>query len=121
MNKIRFVFRSGGWRRMGVRLVRAAALALLVALALPSAAADSRAVKSRVAPVYPELAKRMKIEGEVRLSVTVDAEGKVTDVKAVSGNHMLSSAAEDAVRKWKFEPGPGSFTVEVALTFALAE
>jgi len=34
---------------------------------------------------------------------------------------MLSSAAEDAVRKWKFEPGPGSFTVEVALTFALAE
>ena len=43
MNKIRFVFRSGGWRRMGVRMVRAAALALLVALALPSAAADSRA------------------------------------------------------------------------------
>jgi len=57
----------------------------------------------------------------VRLEVTVDAEGKVTDVKKVSGNGMLSNAAEDAVRKWRFESGAGSSTVEVILNFALGQ
>ena len=52
---------------------------------------------------------------------TFDPEGKVTDVKRVSGNGMLSSAAEDAVRKWRFEPGPGASTVELSLNFALTQ
>jgi TonB family protein len=51
----------------------------------------------------------------------VDAAGKVTDVKTLSGNRMLSTAAEDAVRKWKFETGPGSFTVDVSISFALSQ
>jgi outer membrane biosynthesis protein TonB len=34
---------------------------------------------------------------------------------------MLSAAAEDAVRKWRFEPGPDTSTVEVALNFAFAQ
>ena len=49
----------------------------------------------------------------------MDADGKVTDVKQVSGNHSLSQAAEDAVRKWKFEAAGGSSTMEVTLNFAL--
>jgi outer membrane biosynthesis protein TonB len=49
----------------------------------------------------------------------VDADGKVTDVKPVSGNRMLSVAAEDAVRRWKFESGAGVATVEVSVNFAL--
>jgi len=106
-------------RRAGVRLMQAAALALVVTLVMPARAADERAVKSRVAPAYPEIAKRMRIGGMVRLAVTVDAEGNVTGVKPLSGNNMLSIAAEDAVRKWRFEPGPASSTVEVALNFAL--
>jgi TonB family protein len=121
MNKNHFEFRFNGLRRARVRLMHVAALALVVALAIPARAGDERAIKSRVAPLYPEIAKRMRITGEVRLSVTVDAEGKVTDVKAISGNGMLSVAAEDAVRKWKFVPGPGLSTVEVALNFALAQ
>jgi len=108
-------------RRTAVRLIQSAVLALAVALALPACAADNRAVKTRIAPAYPEIAKRMRIVGEVRLEVTVDADGKVTDVKKVSGNSMLSSAAEDAVRKWKFESGSGASTVEVMLNFALGQ
>src|SRR5271157_4674546 len=98
-------------RRTGMRLLQATALALVLALAMPARAADVRAVKSRVPPVYPEIAKRMKIDGSVKVEVTVDADGKVSDVKTVSGNRVLSSAAEDAVRKWRFEPGPGQSTV----------
>jgi TonB family protein len=102
-----------------MRLMQAAALALMVTMAVPARASDERAVKSRVAPAYPEIAKRMRISGVVRLSVTVDAEGKVTDVKPLSGNGMLSTAATDAVRRWRFEPGSGVSTVEVALNFSL--
>ncbi len=85
------------------------------------ARAEDRAVKSRVAPVYPEIAKRMKIGGVVRLEVTVDPDGKVADVKQISGNHMLSESAEEAVRKWKFVPGPSQSIVDVDLNFELAQ
>ena len=101
--------------------MKAAVLGLLVALAMPGRAADERAVKSRVAPVYPEVAKRMRIFGAVKVQATVDAEGKVTDVKALSGNSALVNAAEDAVRKWRFAPGEGVALVEVTVNFDMAQ
>lgn len=107
-------------RRVGTRLLQAATMALLLALAVPGRAED-RAVKMRVPPVYPEIAKRMRISGAVKVQATVDADGKVTDVKAVSGNHVLGAAAEEAVRKWKFESGAGTATVEVEINFAMAQ
>ena len=97
----------------------AAALALAAVIALPAHAADDRAVKSRVSPIYPEIAKRMKIGGVVKIEASVDSEGKVTAVKTVSGNHMLSPAAEQAVHNWKFAAGDGVSTVEVDVNFAL--
>jgi TonB family protein len=121
MHKDRVAGLPGVWSRLGFGFLQAGVLALLFTLALPSRAADDRAVKSRVPPVYPELAKRMKISGEVKLEATVDADGKVKDVKEKSGNHMLAVAAEDAVRKWRFEGGSGDATVEVAVNFALSQ
>jgi TonB family protein len=102
--------------RIGSRLILVCALAF--AFTMPSGAED-RAVKQRVSPVYPEIAKRMRIEGVIKMSVTVDADGKVLDVKTVSGNRTLSIAAEDAVRKWKFEAGAGVTQVDVSMNFAL--
>jgi TonB family protein len=102
-------------------MFQAAALALILAMVMPVRAAEERAVKSRVAPVYPEIAKRMRVGGEVVLEATVNAQGKVTDVKAVSGNHILVMAAEDAVRQWKFEPASGDSNVDVAISFNAAQ
>lgn len=121
MNSIVDKIRSRVLRRAVSRLFQAAAVAVLVAMALPARAADDRPVKQRIPPVYPEIAKRMKIGGEVKLEATVDATGKVTDVKTLSGNHMLSIAAEEAVRKWKFEPGAGDSHVDVAVNFTPAQ
>lgn len=101
--------------------MKAAVLGLLLALALPGRAADERAVKSRVAPIYPEIAKRMRISGAVKVEATVDAGGKVTDVKGLSGNSILTNAAEEAVRKWKFAPGDGVVVVDVTLNFEIPE
>lgn len=109
------------FQRTAARLFQATALALVVALALPAKAADERAVRSKVAPVYPELAKRMKIGGVIKIEATVDPQGAVVDTKSVSGNHMLSVAAEEAVRKWRFMPGAAQSTVEVTVNFAVAQ
>jgi TonB family protein len=102
-------------------LFQAAALALVVALALPARATDERAVRSRVAPVYPELAKRLRVGGIIRIEATVDPGGAVVETKTVSGNHMLSVAAEEAVHKWKFMPAAAQSTVEVTVTFAIGQ
>jgi protein TonB len=112
--------RDGNLRRAGTLLVHAAVLAMILAMALP-ARADERAVKSKVAPVYPAIARRMKIEGDVHLIATVDAKGKVTDVKEVSGNHILALAAEDAVREWRFVRGPATSSVDVWIDFKLGQ
>jgi TonB family protein len=101
--------------------LRAAALAPLLALlvTLPVHAADGeRPIKQRVTPTYPELARRMHVSGVVRIAATVTPEGNVSATKTVSGNRMLSEAAEDAVHKWKFAPAPSESTVEVTINFA---
>ena len=94
-------------------------MALIMLCALPAGAASDRAVKSKVPPVYPELARRMKISGVVKVQATVDADGKVTGAKTMSGNSALQNAAEEAVRKWKFATGDGTVTVAVEVNFAL--
>ena len=119
MDKICFELPPNRLQRAGAWLMQAAALALMVALTMPARAADTRAIKLRTAPHYPEIAKRMRVSGLVRLTVTVDAEGSVTDVKPLSGNGLLSAAAEEAVRTWRFEPGPSASTVEVTVNFSL--
>jgi TonB family protein len=58
----------------------------------------------KVEPVYPDRARRQQLEGTVRLRVAVDAEGKVEDVKVLSGSSLFSQAAADAVRQWHYEP-----------------
>jgi protein TonB len=66
----------------------------------------SRKVKSRVEPVYPELAKRNKISGSARVELLVTPDGKVKDVKVLGGNPVLVQAVVTAVVKWKYEPAP---------------
>src|SRR5580658_8365720 len=66
----------------------------------------NRKVKSKVAPLYPELARRMNISGVVKIMVTVAANGTVKDAKLVGGHPVLANAALDAVKKWRFETGP---------------
>jgi TonB family protein len=63
----------------------------------------------------------MRASGTVSIEATVDASGNVSDAKAVDGNRLLAPAAEDAVRKWKFEAGPGVTKVKVDVNFSLAQ
>ncbi len=52
---------------------------------------------------YPELARRMRIAGVVRLELRLTSSGAVHDSKVLGGNPLLVSAAQEAVRQAKFE------------------
>lgn len=58
----------------------------------------------KVIPVYPELAKRARVEFAVQLEVNVDEEGNVISVKVLKGHPLLDQAAVDAVKQWKYSP-----------------
>lgn len=55
-------------------------------------------------PVYPESARRARVEGVVSLECSIDRDGRVSDVKVISAPSSLDSAAVDAVRQWVYEP-----------------
>ena len=76
-----------------------------------------RKVVTKVAPAYPDLAKRMHVGGVVKMEVLIRANGSVKSVKVVGGNPVLIESATDAVRRWKFEPAPQDATEIVQLTF----
>ena len=58
----------------------------------------------RVAPVYPDIARRAHIGGTVVLNAVIRPDGKVGTVQVVSGNPLLARAAVDAVQQWRYEP-----------------
>ena len=80
-------------------------------------ASGERKVVERVEPVYPALAKRTNVRGVVKLEVSVKANGTVKAIKVIGGNPVLLDAANDAVRKWKFEAGPDETTETVRISF----
>ncbi|HEX7962048.1 MAG TPA: TonB family protein, partial [Terriglobales bacterium] len=55
-------------------------------------------------PGYPELAKRNGVTGDVVLKFVVTKDGKVTNVRVVSGNPTLALAAVQSVKLWRYRP-----------------
>jgi TonB family protein len=93
------------------------AMAFGLAATLPASAQEGRHVKSRVAPQYPELAKRMNVTGVVKLRVTIGANGTVKDAKVIGGHPLLVDPAIEAAKKWKYEPGAEDTTEIVEFHF----
>jgi protein TonB len=57
-----------------------------------------------VDPVYPALARKMRIQGSVELMANIGTDGSITSVKLLSGDSVLSQAAINAVKQWKYKP-----------------
>jgi TonB family protein len=55
-------------------------------------------------PAYPELARRARIQGVVKLQVKVKTDGSVEVQKILQGEPVLADAAVEAVKKWRANP-----------------
>ena len=58
----------------------------------------------RVEPVYPALARQMRIAGVVELQGVIGTDGRIHELRVLSGHPMLVKAAVDAVNQWIYAP-----------------
>jgi TonB family protein len=91
-----------GWIRRVLVGVTLASVLGTYALAQSAPEEGKRKVKTKVAPTYPELAKRMNVIGRVKIEVIITPDGKVKSTRALGGHPLLVQACIDAVKEWKF-------------------
>ena len=79
---------------------------------------------SSVSPVYPAIAKNQHVSGDVVIDALIDANGRVTTMKVISGPSLLHQAARDALHQWKYQPAtldgnpvPMHLTVKIQFRF----
>jgi TonB family protein len=53
---------------------------------------------------YPMLAQQTKVQGSVVLQAIIGADGNIQDLRVLAGPSILTSAAQQAVRQWRFKP-----------------
>ena len=63
-----------------------------------------QAVSRPVGPSYPLLARQIKVQGSVVLQALIRSDGNIQDLHVLSGPAILSAAAQEAVRQWRFKP-----------------
>ncbi len=79
-------------------------------------------------PIYPKIAIRRGIEGDVSLRVMLTASGVVSSVtvEKPSGSRLLDAAAVSAVKQWQFNPAmhqgePAASVTTVPIEFKLIQ
>jgi beta-glucosidase len=83
-------------------------------------------VISKVQPVYPDDAKAAKAQGSVVLAVVINKDGNVDNLHVInSASDLLTQAAIDAVKQWKYRPyilngNPVEVDTQVTVNFTLA-
>nr|HPN41604.1 TonB family protein [Candidatus Cloacimonadota bacterium] len=85
---------------------------------------DPPIVLGQIVPVYPDFAKRARVQGTVVLSVDVRRDGSVREIRVQRSVTGLDDAAIEAVKKVRFQPGkaggePVDTTVIIPIEFRL--
>ena len=58
----------------------------------------------RVEPIYPSIAKQVRVSGVVELLGVLGTDGRIHELKVLRGHPLLIGAAVDAVRQWIYAP-----------------
>ena len=78
----------------------------------------------QVEPTYPPLAREARIQGVVVLTAIIDKNGNIQNLRLVSGHPMLTPAAINVVKQWRYKPyllngQPVEVETTVTVTFQL--
>jgi TonB family protein len=76
-----------------------------------------RKVKSKTAPTYPDLARRMNVNGKVKIEVVIAPDGHVKTTRVVGGHPLLVQTCQDALKEWKFVASSEETTQMVEFEF----
>jgi TonB family protein len=67
-------------------------------------AAATHLPQTEIPATYPVLAQHMNVQGSVVLEALIGTDGMIETVRVLRGPAIWSSAAQQAVREWKFKP-----------------
>lgn len=75
--------------------------------------------------MYPPLAKQARIQGVVVLEAVIGKDGKIQNLRVITGHPLLIKAAQDAVSQWEYKPTmlngePVEVVTTVTVNFAFA-
>lgn len=78
----------------------------------------------RVQPIYPNVARMARVQGSVVLSALINTHGEIEGLQVISGSPLLTQAALDAVRQWRYRPyilngSPIAVQTQVTVNFSL--
>jgi TonB family protein len=99
---------------------RAARILLALGLSLPGLSLhgqESRKALNNPTPIYPEIARRLRLSGIVKVQVLVAPDGQIKDVKVIGGHPLLVSAVQEALKNWKYAPAGGETQVSLEFSF----
>ena len=79
----------------------------------------------RVQPLYPPIARQVRVQGPVELRAIISKTGTIENLVVVSGHPMLVKSAIAAVRQWRYRPyllnnEPIEVETEITVNFVLA-
>lgn len=67
-------------------------------------AAQREPISDASQPTYPPLAQHMNVQGSVVLEALIGTDGIIQNLRVTSGPAILASAAQQAIREWRFKP-----------------
>jgi TonB family protein len=103
------------WTRRFAR--KSLQLALAGVLFAACAVADTRKPVVNPDPEYPEIARRMNLNGTVRVEIVIAADGTIKSAKVLGGHPLLAEAVQRALKKWKYAPGTAETTMQLEFKF----
>ena len=59
---------------------------------------------TQATPVYPALARQARVAGTVRLTAIIGRDGAIRNLQVMSGHPLLTPAALEAVKQWRYQP-----------------
>lgn len=82
-------------------------------------------VLHKVQPAYPPLARTARVQGTVLLAAVIGKDGTIQNLHVISGHPLLTQAALDAVKQWRYRPyilngEPVEVDTQVTVNFTLS-
>ena len=99
------------------RLAYVLCLAGMCFCAATGQAQEARKILAQAQPDYPELAKRMRLQGTVKVQIIIGTDGIIKNTKVIGGNPVLVESTLEALKKWKYAPSSSETTTMLEFNF----
>lgn len=79
----------------------------------------------KVEPVYPKIALAARVMGVVLVKAVIGKDGVIKELEIVNGSPLLTQAALDAVKQWRYRPyllngEPVEVETNITVTFQIS-